>query len=108
HAPTPAHLKAAIPADGPTAPLTGVLIKLGLFTLAMVVLPVGSYFVSRDWYFGDNLTGAGITAATVANLILVAFVVVALREDTLEGILRRRRRDRDRRWMGKRKSWGWR
>lgn len=25
---------------------------MGLFTLAMVVLPVGSYFVSRDYYWG--------------------------------------------------------
>jgi hypothetical protein len=84
---------------------SGVLIKMGLFTLAMVVLPIGSYFVSRDYYFGcesvgprrrmlsrctdsvspeqtANLTGAGMTAAIVANLILVAFVVIALREDS--------------------------
>lgn len=32
----------------------------------------------------DNLTGAGITAATMANVILVVFVVMALREDTTE------------------------
>lgn len=29
----------------------------------------------------DNLTGAGITAAMMANVVLVAFVVTALRED---------------------------
>lgn len=33
---------------------SGVLLKMGLFTLAMVILPVGSYFVSRDYYFGGE------------------------------------------------------
>lgn len=32
----------------------------------------------------DNLTGAGITAAMMANVVLVAFVVTALREDSGE------------------------
>lgn len=30
---------------------SAVLLKMGLFTLAMVVFPIGSYFVSRDYYF---------------------------------------------------------
>lgn len=35
-------------------PDSGVLLKLLAFTVAMVVLPVGSYFVSRDYYFGGT------------------------------------------------------
>ncbi|KDE07058.1 hypothetical protein MVLG_02634 [Microbotryum lychnidis-dioicae p1A1 Lamole] len=79
--PVPQHMKIAEYQNTTPAPLTGVLIKMGLFTLAMVILPIGSYYVSRDYYFGTNLAGAGMTAATVANLILGAFVVMAIRED---------------------------
>ncbi|KAM0748339.1 hypothetical protein T439DRAFT_358890 [Meredithblackwellia eburnea MCA 4105] len=59
-----------------------VLTKLAIFTAAMVVLPIGSYFLSRDYYFGPkNTTPPGIIAATMANIVLVAFIWVALKED---------------------------
>ncbi|KAK4700065.1 vacuolar ATPase assembly integral membrane protein VMA21, partial [Phenoliferia sp. Uapishka_3] len=62
--------------------LTGVLIKLGLFTIAMVVLPIGSYYVSRDYYFGvKNTTPPGIIAALMANILLFGFVWYAMKED---------------------------
>ncbi|SCV67420.1 BQ2448_5031 [Microbotryum intermedium] len=79
--PVPQHMKIAEYQNTAPAPLNGVLIKMGLFTLAMVILPIGSYYLSRDYYFGSNLTGSGMTAATVANLILAAFVITAIRED---------------------------
>jgi hypothetical protein len=67
----------------------------------MVVLPIGSYFLSRDYYFGGpfppfllpssiltkkrevekNLTPPAIIAATMANVILIGFVYVAMKED---------------------------
>ena len=96
------------------------------FTVALAVLPVSSYYLSRDYYFGrtsppppatllpsslqptptltpspcsppyppppasprpsispaaQGTTGAGITAATVANLVLGGFIWVAFQED---------------------------
>lgn len=76
------------------------MLKLLAFTIAMVVLPIGSYFVSRDLYFGGpltplpapartdpsraaekNLTPPAIIAATTANLILIGFVYIAMKED---------------------------
>lgn len=55
-----------------------VFTKLFAFTLAMVVLPIGSYFMINA-YYGSSIVAAGIAAA-VANLVLVGYIVVALRE----------------------------
>ncbi|KAL8278946.1 hypothetical protein RQP46_008615 [Phenoliferia psychrophenolica] len=75
-------MKKAEAESGETADLSGVLIKLGIFTVLMVVLPIGSYFVSRDYYFGEkNTTPPGIIAALMANLLLVGFVWYAMAED---------------------------
>ncbi|OAA61006.1 Vacuolar ATPase assembly integral membrane protein VMA21-like protein [Niveomyces insectorum RCEF 264] len=59
----------------------GVIAKLLGFTLMMVVAPIGSYFATVDALFGGNTTYAGATAAVVANVVLIAYVVVAFRED---------------------------
>ncbi|GAA5887427.1 hypothetical protein JCM5296_007136 [Sporobolomyces johnsonii] len=80
----PEHLLKAeqqAPPAGPPPDLSSVLLKLALFTLAMVVAPIGTYYATRDWYFGSNLTGAALSAVTVANAILVGFVYMAFRED---------------------------
>ncbi|GAA5973629.1 hypothetical protein JCM21900_003489 [Sporobolomyces salmonicolor] len=69
------------PPAGPPPDLSRVLLKLALFTLAMVLGPIGTYYATRDWYFGSNLTGAALSAVTVANAILVGFVYMAFRED---------------------------
>jgi hypothetical protein len=103
-----------------------VLVKMLAFTVALAVLPVSAYYLSRDYYFGgqspatapaplcrcspmmltahtapsftlslispfcasprslaadQGTTGAGITAATVANLVLGVFIWVAFQED---------------------------
>ncbi|KAL2112501.1 hypothetical protein VUR80DRAFT_7354 [Thermomyces stellatus] len=60
---------------------TPVLINFLVFTLAMLVLPLGSYFLSLNSLFGGNTVWSAATAALVANLVLAAFVVQALRED---------------------------
>ncbi|KAF9922364.1 vacuolar ATPase assembly integral membrane protein vma21 [Linnemannia zychae] len=59
--------------------------KLAFFTFAMIVLPIGTYFVSVDRYFEGNATYAGISAAVVANVILLAYVAVAVMEDSQAG-----------------------
>lgn len=86
------------------------LAKLAGFTLAMVILPLSTYFLSLEHVFGrrsliryrdafssltlpfsypncpaKNTTYAAISAAVVANVILVGFIIVALAEDRQGG-----------------------
>lgn len=58
-----------------------MIVKLLGFTLAMISLPIGSYFLTVDAVFGGNSTLAGTLAAVMANVVLVAYVIVAMRED---------------------------
>ncbi|KAI1259289.1 VMA21-like domain-containing protein [Xylariaceae sp. FL1019] len=89
-------LKVTSSGQSSTAPAVpiDVILKLLAFTLAMVVVPIGSYFLtvktifrasqplskSSDWVQG-NSTYAGILAAILANVVLVGYVVVAYNED---------------------------
>ncbi|GAA5944900.1 Vma21p [Sporobolomyces koalae] len=59
---------------------SSVVWKLAIFTLMMIVGPIGTYFVTLHHYFHDP-TKSAITAALVANLVLIGFVVVAFLED---------------------------
>ncbi|KAK3830900.1 MAG: hypothetical protein JOS17DRAFT_790998 [Linnemannia elongata] len=59
--------------------------KLAFFTVAMIVLPLATYFLTVDQYFGGNATYAGISAAVMANVILIAYVAVAVMEDSQGG-----------------------
>ncbi|KAG0133252.1 hypothetical protein HOY82DRAFT_556649 [Tuber indicum] len=68
---------------GPAVP-GSVIAKLLLFTLAMVVAPLGSYFLTVNTVFSGNTTFAGATAAVVANVVLITYVLVAMAEDTKE------------------------
>ncbi|GAA6060501.1 hypothetical protein JCM10212_005582 [Sporobolomyces blumeae] len=61
--------------------LSPVVWKLAIFTLLMIVGPIGTYFVTLNYYFRDP-TPSAITAAVVANLVLAGFVVVAFLEDS--------------------------
>ncbi|KIN04800.1 hypothetical protein OIDMADRAFT_17691 [Oidiodendron maius Zn] len=58
-----------------------VIYKLLGFTLAMVICPIGTYFLTVDLVFRGNTTFAGATAAVMANVVLVAYIIVALQED---------------------------
>ncbi|KAK1834845.1 VMA21-like domain-containing protein [Podospora conica] len=64
----------------PAVPLA-VIVKLLAFTFAMIVLPIGSYFVSVDHLFKGNSTYAGALAAIVANAVLIGYIIVAMAED---------------------------
>ncbi|KAI2613964.1 uncharacterized protein GGS25DRAFT_469844 [Hypoxylon fragiforme] len=61
-----------------------VIFKLLAFTFAMVIVPIGSYFVSVNTIFRGNSTYAGGLAAIMANVVLVGYVVVAMNEDQSE------------------------
>ncbi|KAL8643703.1 MAG: hypothetical protein Q9226_008175 [Calogaya cf. arnoldii] len=63
-----------------------VIIKLLGFTAAMVGGPIGVYFLTVNTIFRGNSTWAGATAAFTANLVLVAYVIVAMKEDQSDRI----------------------
>ncbi|KAI3400285.1 hypothetical protein diail_3666 [Diaporthe ilicicola] len=67
----------------PAVPMD-VIVKLLAFTFAMIVVPIGSYFATVNTIFKGNSTFAGATAAIMANVVLIAYVIVAMREDQSE------------------------
>ncbi|KAF3919517.1 hypothetical protein ABW20_dc0101130 [Dactylellina cionopaga] len=68
-------------ANPPPAVPNDVLFKLFGFTFAMLIGPIGCYYLTTTFIFpGSTVLGASV-AAVVANVVLIAFVVVAMRED---------------------------
>ncbi|PHH67278.1 hypothetical protein CDD81_3047 [Ophiocordyceps australis] len=63
---------------------THVIVKLLAFTFAMIVVPIGSYFLTINSLFKGNSSYAGALAALLANVVLIAYIVVAMNEDTSE------------------------
>lgn len=61
-----------------------VIYKLLGFTMAMVVVPIGTFFATVDLLFRGNGTYAGGLAAVMANVVLLAYVIVAMKEDQSE------------------------
>lgn len=66
-----------------TTPLvsSSVIKTLLAFTAAMVIFPIGSYFLTVNTIFRGNSTFAGGFAALVANVVLIGYVVVAWMDD---------------------------
>jgi len=63
-----------------------VIYKLLGFTFAMVVGPIGSYFLTVDMVFRGNSTYAGALAAIMANVVLIGYILVAFNEDQSEAL----------------------
>ncbi|KAJ8069624.1 hypothetical protein OCU04_000061 [Sclerotinia nivalis] len=63
-----------------------IIYKLLGFTLAMVIIPISSYFLTLNSIFRGNSTFAGATAAIMANVVLVGYVIVAMKEDQSEAL----------------------
>ncbi|KAJ4296233.1 vacuolar ATPase assembly integral membrane protein vma21 [Kalmusia sp. IMI 367209] len=93
-APEPSNIAPAVPAS--------VIWKLLSFTFAMVTLPIGTYFFIVNFVFigmlyamglvrgnadaeepGNNTWG-GALAAIMANIVLIAYIVMAMRDDQAE------------------------
>ncbi|KDN40779.1 hypothetical protein K437DRAFT_227137 [Tilletiaria anomala UBC 951] len=66
-------------------PSTSVWYKLGVFSAALFAAPLAAYYGAKDRYFGGNSTYAGGLAAIIANVILIAYVVMAFLEDDGSG-----------------------
>ncbi|KAL2271133.1 hypothetical protein VTJ83DRAFT_504 [Remersonia thermophila] len=58
-----------------------VIIKLLATTLAMISLPIASYFFTVDRVFHGNSTYAASLAAIVANMVVIGYIFLAMAED---------------------------
>ncbi|KAI0535832.1 hypothetical protein GGR58DRAFT_423303 [Xylaria digitata] len=79
----------------PAVPMD-VIIKLLAFTFAMVVIPIGSYFLTVNTIFSGNSTYAGALAAILANVVLVGYVVVAMNEDQSDQLEAEKKKQKER------------
>ncbi|KAL1991618.1 hypothetical protein VTN49DRAFT_4926 [Thermomyces lanuginosus] len=70
---------------------TEVIAKLIAFSIAMICAPLAVYFLGVNTLFRGNATLAGAAAAITANVVLVAYIVVAWREDR-EDLEKRRKK----------------
>uniref|UniRef100_A0A060T0J9 ARAD1C16896p n=1 Tax=Blastobotrys adeninivorans TaxID=409370 RepID=A0A060T0J9_BLAAD len=66
----------------PEVPLT-VVRKLIFFTAAMIIAPVSCFFILQNVFNWGSIVSGG-TAALVANIVLIGYVVAAFMEDTEE------------------------
>ncbi|VDC02551.1 unnamed protein product [Peniophora sp. CBMAI 1063] len=61
-----------------------VLFKLILFSIALGVVPLGSYFLSQKYIFDGNTTYAAVVAIIGANVVLVTYILLSVLDDKRE------------------------
>ncbi|RMZ81219.1 hypothetical protein DV737_g2644, partial [Chaetothyriales sp. CBS 132003] len=76
----------------PAVPVS-VILKLLAFTFAMVVVPLGSFFFTREYVFSGSSVYSGGFAALMANVVLVAYIIVAVLEDQGEQTAKEKKKD---------------
>lgn len=69
------------PSDTSPSVSSAVIKTLLAFTGAMVICPIGSYFITVNTIFRGNSTYAGGFAALVANVVLIGYVIIAWKDD---------------------------
>ncbi|KAF9498462.1 hypothetical protein BDN71DRAFT_1443299 [Pleurotus eryngii] len=60
---------------------SGTLLKLGIFSIALGVVPIASYFGSLHYVWEGNATYAAITGVVAANAILISYIITSVSED---------------------------
>ncbi|KAI0693782.1 hypothetical protein BC835DRAFT_1352016 [Cytidiella melzeri] len=60
---------------------SGALAKLLVFSIALGVAPLGSYYLSLNYAWNGNATFAAITAVALANVVLVTFIIMSVIEE---------------------------
>ncbi len=76
--PQPRRAPAGVQISGST------VLKLIVFSILMFTLPLYTYFGTVDRVFGGETMYAAISAAVAANVVLVAYVIMAFMEDASE------------------------
>ncbi|KAK7202419.1 vacuolar ATPase assembly integral membrane protein VMA21 [Myxozyma melibiosi] len=59
-----------------------VIRALAMFTTAMVIAPLFSFYFCVNYVFDGNSQWAGLVAAIVANVVVLGYVVFAWKEDS--------------------------
>ncbi|POW00772.1 hypothetical protein PSHT_12865 [Puccinia striiformis] len=63
------------------APIGRPIFKLGIVSVSMAILPIGTYFGTLGHVFEEtNTTAAAISAIVVTNIILIGYILTALFE----------------------------
>jgi len=58
-----------------------VLGKLILFTAALAIAPLSSYFISQKYIWNGNATLAAVTAIVAAWVVLIAYIFTSIQEE---------------------------
>ncbi|KAG8996200.1 hypothetical protein FRB90_012788 [Tulasnella sp. 427] len=58
-----------------------VLVKLAVFTACLGLAPISTYYLSQKYLWDGNGTYAAITSIFAANIVLVTYIITAVRED---------------------------
>ncbi|KAG9017024.1 hypothetical protein FRB95_000007 [Tulasnella sp. JGI-2019a] len=59
-----------------------VLLKLLLFTVCLGLAPIGTYYLSQKYIWEGNGTYAAITSIFAANIVLVAYIISSIMDDS--------------------------
>lgn len=58
------------------------MIKFFLFSTAMIIVPISSYYLSLRYVFKqNNTTFAAIVAVSMTNIVLIGYIILALIEE---------------------------
>ncbi|EFR04895.1 hypothetical protein MGYG_07897 [Nannizzia gypsea CBS 118893] len=80
--PTPKPPSSSLPAGTELRYLPGgVLWKFILYSVMIVCCPLATYYGTVNRVFEGNSTYAGAAAAGAANVVLIVYIIFAIRED---------------------------